>query len=183
MLLQLQLALLLSVHPQLLLLFPLPKMGNPQELSATSIISAALSLLRPGLLGTVLKQTLQVTRLTPRAGQVAETLLILWFKLWVQSPPLVQHFIYACPGLAARDRLSSSSSNGAAASQVQQAASLSLAVSAYAAHSFSDSASVSVCTHPSFSSFSSSSVPPLIYVPSVTPHSPVHLLVYRSTNQ
>lgn len=182
MLLQLQLALLLSVHPQLLLLFPLPKMGNPQELSATSIISAALSLLRPGLLGTVLKQTLQVTRLTPRAGQVAETLLILWFKLWVQSPPLVQHFIYACPGLAARDRLSSSSSssNGAAASQVQQAASLSLAVSAYAAHSFSDSASVSVCTHPSFSS---SSVPPLIYVPSVTPHSPVHLLVYRSTNQ
>lgn len=129
MLLQLQLALLLSVHPQLLLLFPLPKMGNPQELSATSIISAALSLLRPGLLGRVLKQTLQVTRLTPRAGQVVETLLILWFKLWVQSPPLVQHFIYACPGLAACDRLSSSS-NGAAASQVQQAASLSLAVSA-----------------------------------------------------
>lgn len=167
MLLQLQLALLLSVHPQLLLLFPLPKMGNPQELSATSIISAALSLLRPGLLGRVLKQTLQVTRLTPRAGQAAETRLILWFKLWVRSPPLVQHFIYACPGLAACDRLSSS--NGAAASQVQQAASLSLAVSAYAAHSFSDSASVSVCTHPSSSS---SSVPPLIYVPSVTPHSP-----------
>lgn len=180
MLLLLQLALLLSVHPQLLLLFPLPKMGNPQELSATSIISAALSLLRPGLLARVLEQTLQVTRLTPRAGQVADTLLVLWFKLWVRSPPLVQHFIYARPGLAARDRLSSSS-NGAAASQVQQAASLSLAVSAYAAHSFSESASVSVCTHPSFSS--SSSVPPLIYVPSVTPHSPVHLLVYCCTNQ
>lgn len=43
MLLQLQLALLLSVQPQLLLLFLLPKTGNPQELSATSIISAALS--------------------------------------------------------------------------------------------------------------------------------------------
>lgn len=108
MLLQLQLALLLSVQPQLLLLFPLPKIGNPQELSATSIISAALSSLRPGLLDRVLKQTLQVLKLTPRAGQVAETHLILSFKLCVHSLPLVQQFNYARPGLAACDRLSSS---------------------------------------------------------------------------
>lgn len=105
--LQLQLALMLPVHPQLPLLFPLPKMGNPQELSATSIISAALSLLRPGLLDRVLKQTSQVLRQTPGAGQVADTLL-LWFKLRVQSPPLMQHFISARPGLAACERLSSS---------------------------------------------------------------------------
>lgn len=75
--LQLQLALLLSVEPQLLLLFPLPKIGNPQELSATGIISAALSMLRSGLLDGVFKQTLQVLKLTPRAGQVAERRLIL----------------------------------------------------------------------------------------------------------
>lgn len=57
--------------------------------------------------------------------------------------------------------------NGAAASQVLQAASLSLAVSACTAHSFSDSAPVSVYTHTSFSS-----VTPLIYFPSITPRSP-----------
>lgn len=108
MLLQLQLALLLSVQPQLLLLFLLLQIGNPQELSATSIIPAALSILRPGLLDRVLKQTLQVLRLTPRAGQVAETRLILSFQLWVHSLPLLQQFVYARLGWAACDRLSSS---------------------------------------------------------------------------
>lgn len=106
--LQLQLALLLSVQPQLLLLFPLPKIGNPQELSATSIISAALPILRPGLLDRVFKQMVQVLKLTPRAAQVAETCLILSVKLWVHSSPVLQQFLYARPGLAACDRLSSS---------------------------------------------------------------------------
>lgn len=89
-LLQLQLALLLSVQPQLLLLLPLPKMGNPQELSAPRIISAALSLSAPvSLIAGVLRLPLQVLRLTPSMSQVAAMLLILSFKIWLQprSPP------------------------------------------------------------------------------------------------
>ena len=84
---QLQLALLLSIEPQLLLLLllPLPKMGNPQELSAPRIISAALSLSAPvSLIAGVLRLPLQVLRLTLSMSQVAATLVILTFKLWFQ---------------------------------------------------------------------------------------------------
>ncbi len=89
--LQLQLALLLSVEPKLLLLLlPLPKMGNPQELSVPRIISAALSPSAPvPLIAGVLRLPLQVLRLIPSVSQVAAMLLILSFKLWLQprSPP------------------------------------------------------------------------------------------------
>lgn len=87
--LQLQLALLLlSIEPQLLLpllLLLLPKMGNPQELSAPRIISAALSPSAPvSLIAGVLRLPLQVLRLTPGMSQEAAMLPILSFKALAQ---------------------------------------------------------------------------------------------------
>lgn len=69
-------------------------MGNPQELTAPRIISAALSLPAPVSLIAqwVLRLPPQVLRLTPSMSQVAAMLLILSFKLWLLpcSPPPLQ---------------------------------------------------------------------------------------------
>lgn len=128
--LQLQLALLLSVKPQLLLLLPSPKMVNPQELSATRIISAALSPIAPvSLIAGVLRLTLQVPRLTPSESQVAATLLILRFKLQPRSPPPLRLHSSLSTWVSPRLPVSDSPPypNEAAASQVLQAPSFSLA--------------------------------------------------------